>query len=83
MKSFYRQIIPESSCARKENVDMNILVTTRNGDRKIMQYIRITSTSCQVAVKQKIEKNGCIFREKNDKKMANLPLKKMKKNMFL
>ena len=42
-KAFYRQIIPESSCARKETVDINILVTSRNGDRKIMQSIKILS----------------------------------------
>ena len=28
---------------RKETVDIDILVTSRNGDRKIMQSIRITS----------------------------------------
>ena len=38
-KAFYRQRIPESSCARKETVDIDILVTSRNGDRKIMQSI--------------------------------------------
>ena len=42
-KAFYRQRIPESSCTRKETVDIDILVTSRNGDRKIMQSIRITS----------------------------------------
>ena len=42
-KAFYRQRIPESSYARKETVDIDILVTSRNGDRKIMQPIRITS----------------------------------------
>ena len=42
-KAFYRQRIPESCCARKEAVDINILVTSRNGDRKIMQSIRISS----------------------------------------
>ena len=42
-KAFYRQRIPESSCARKETVDINILVTSRNGDRKIMKSIRILS----------------------------------------
>ena len=42
-KAFYRQIIPESSCVRKETVDIDILVTSRNGDRKTMQSIRITS----------------------------------------
>ena len=40
-KVFYRQIIPEPSCARKETAD--ILVTSRNGDRKVMKSIRITS----------------------------------------
>ena len=35
-KAFYRQRIPESSCARKETVDIDMLVTSRNSDRKIM-----------------------------------------------
>ena len=39
-KAFYRQRIPES---RKETVDIDILVTSGNGDRKTMQSIRITS----------------------------------------
>ena len=42
-KAFYKQRIPEFSCVRKETVDIDILVTSRNGDRKIMQSIRITS----------------------------------------
>ena len=42
-KAFHRHRIPESSCARKETVDIDILVTSKNGDRKIMQSIRITS----------------------------------------
>ena len=42
-KTFYRQRITESSCARKETVDIDILVTFTNGDRKIMQSIRMTS----------------------------------------
>ena len=42
-KTFYRQRIPEFSCARKETVDIDIFVTSRNGDRKIMQSIRITN----------------------------------------
>ena len=42
-KAFYRQRIPESSCVRKETVDIHIYVTSRNGQRKIMQSIRITS----------------------------------------
>ena len=42
-KAFYWQIFPGLSCARKETVDIDILVTFRNGDRKIMQSIRIMS----------------------------------------
>ena len=42
-KVFYRQRIPESSLARKETVDIDTLVTSRNGDRKIMQSIRVMS----------------------------------------
>ena len=42
-EAFYRQRISEFSHARKETVDIDILVTSRNGDRKIMQSIRITS----------------------------------------
>ena len=38
-KAFYRQRIPEF----KETVEIEILVTSRNGDRKIMQSIRIKS----------------------------------------
>ena len=41
-KAFYRQRILEFSRARKETVDIDILVTSRNGDRKFMQSIRIT-----------------------------------------
>ena len=42
-KAFYRERVPEPSYARKETVDIDILVTSSNGDRKIMQSIRITS----------------------------------------
>ena len=35
-QAFYRQRNPESICARKETVDVDILVTSRSGDRKIM-----------------------------------------------
>ena len=35
-KAFYRQRIPEFSHARKETLDIDILVVSRNGDRKIM-----------------------------------------------
>ena len=34
-KAFYRQRIPESSCVSKETVDTDMLVTYRNGDRKL------------------------------------------------
>ena len=43
-KAYYRQRILESSSARKENVDIDILVRSSKGDRKTMQSIRITST---------------------------------------
>ena len=42
-KAFYRQRIPESCCARKETVDIDILATSRDGDWKIMQSIRVMS----------------------------------------
>ena len=42
-KTFYRQKMSDSTRARKEIVDIDILVTSRNGDRKIIQSIRITS----------------------------------------
>ena len=42
-KAFYRQRIPEFGRARKETVDIDIFVTSRNGNRKIMQSIRIIS----------------------------------------
>ena len=42
-KALYRQRIPEPSCARKETVDIDILVTSRSGDRKIMESIRTKS----------------------------------------
>ena len=42
-KAFYRQRIRESSCARKATVDIDILVTSGNGDRKIIESIRIMS----------------------------------------
>ena len=35
-KAFNRQIIPESSCVRKETVDIDILAMSSNGDGKIM-----------------------------------------------
>ena len=38
-KAFYKQRIPEPSCTRNENA--GIFVTSRNGDRKIMESIGI------------------------------------------
>ena len=32
-KAFRKQIIPESSCVREKIVDINILTTSRNGDK--------------------------------------------------
>ena len=42
-KAFYRQKISEPSRTSKETVDIDILVTSRNGEEKIMQSIRRTS----------------------------------------
>ena len=41
-KAFYRQRIPECNRIKKETVDIDILVTSRTDDSKIMQSIRIT-----------------------------------------
>ena len=38
-KAFYKQRIPKSNCAKKEPVDKDILVTSSNGDRKIMNLL--------------------------------------------
>ena len=37
-KSFCRQNIPECSCTSKETIGIDILITTRNGCRKIVNY---------------------------------------------
>ena len=42
-KAFYRQGIPQFSCTRKKTVDIDILITSRNSDRKIMEPIRVNS----------------------------------------
>ena len=44
----YRQRIPGFSCARKETVDIDILVTSTNGHKKIMQSITIMSRASSV-----------------------------------
>ena len=49
-KPFSRQRIPEFGCARKETVDIDILVTSRNGDRIIIWSIRIMSRPPEVEV---------------------------------
>ena len=38
-KAFYRHRIPEPSCARQETVNIDILVTFRNGDRKSIRIM--------------------------------------------
>ena len=43
IESILWQRTPESSCARKETTDVDILAKCRNGDRKIIQSNRITS----------------------------------------
>ena len=56
-KAFYRQRIPESSSARKETVDIDIFVTSRNDDRTFMQAIRI-----RVQEKQQVkDQQFCTF----------------------
>ena len=59
-KAFYRQKIPESSCARKETVDIDALVRSRDGDSKIMQSIRITSSPLRDTKDSKDFCNFCI-----------------------
>ena len=44
-KAFFKKRIPEPRYAIKETVDKDILVTSKNEDRKIMQPIRRTSGS--------------------------------------
>ena len=43
MNAFHREIIPGSSCTRKENVDIQILATSLNDNRKVMQATAITT----------------------------------------
>ena len=60
-KAFYKQIIPESSCARKETVHIDILVTSRNGHRKIMQSIMQSTCSEKIPEFEKLLKNNIFF----------------------
>ena len=39
-KVFYKQKNPEFNCARKKIIDRDILLASRNGDRKIMQSMK-------------------------------------------
>ena len=41
-RTYSENMFPDFNLVRKETVDIDILVTSRNGDRKIMQFIRIT-----------------------------------------
>ena len=43
MKAFCKGKVPESYWVRKETVDIDILLTSSNDDRKIIQPIRTTS----------------------------------------
>ena len=40
-KASYRQRIPEFSCARKKTVDIDIVLTSRNGDRFFSNNISV------------------------------------------
>lgn len=42
-KAFCRKRIQESSCDRKQAVDIDVAITSMNNDRKIMQPVRTTS----------------------------------------
>ena len=42
-KAFRGQRIAKSSCVRKETINIEILITPREGDKKIMQPIKMTS----------------------------------------
>ena len=59
MKAFYRQRIPKSSCAGKETADIDILVKSGNGDRKIMQSIRMSRSPSR---KRKLNQMSQILR---------------------
>ena len=45
MKLLSRQKIPEPSCVKKETVDIDILIASTNGARKIIEPIRMTNGS--------------------------------------
>ena len=45
-KAFYRQGIQESSCVRKKTVDIDMLVSSRNSDRKTFLEDLKTRQNC-------------------------------------
>ena len=47
-KSFHRQRIPESSRTGKETFNIDILETSRNGNRKIIHSIRMSRTPSRI-----------------------------------
>ena len=38
-KNLFKQRIPKATCAKKETVELEILITSRNGEKKIMNLI--------------------------------------------
>ena len=38
-KAFYRQRITEPSCVRKGTVEIDVIITSRNGDRKDLSWL--------------------------------------------
>ena len=60
-KAFCRQRIPEPSCMRKETVDIEILVTSRNVDKKIMQSISNTTSKFSLFKMKYVIDGGYLF----------------------
>ena len=47
INTFFTQRIPESSCERKETIDIDTLVISRSGDRKTMHHQNNEQTSLE------------------------------------
>ena len=62
-KAFYRQRIPEFSCAGKETVNIDILVTSRNGGPLNHQGLSQAEQECQESLVQ-----GKIHNQQNSNK---------------
>ena len=60
-KAFCRQTIPEPSCMRKETVDIEILVTSRNVNKKIMQSISNTTSKFPLFKMKYVIDGGYLF----------------------